>query len=67
MVSLAIHGGAMRWALKALLIQTHKGQHGTMCWPQQVQCQKVINALEAVTIAVEMMENEPLFNAGIGL
>ena len=25
-----------------------------------------IDALEAVTIAVEMMENEPLFNAGIG-
>ena len=25
-----------------------------------------IDALEAVTIAVEMLENEPLFNAGIG-
>ena len=25
-----------------------------------------INALEAVTLAVEAMENEPLFNAGIG-
>jgi beta-aspartyl-peptidase (threonine type) len=25
-----------------------------------------LNAIEAVTIAVEMMENEPLFNAGIG-
>ena len=69
MVSLAIHGGAGGdgpW----------KGP--TDLDPQRIACmQSVLNtvgtmleggvdALEAVTIAVEMMENEPLFNAGIG-
>ena len=69
MVSLAIHGGAGGdgpW----------KGP--TDLDPQRIACmQSVLTtvgsmlesglyALEAVTIAVEMMENEPLFNAGIG-
>ena len=69
MVSLAIHGGAGGdgpW----------KGP--TDLDPQRIACMQSvlttvgsmlengIDALEAVTIAVEMMENEPLFNAGIG-
>ncbi|MGB1689581.1 MAG: isoaspartyl peptidase/L-asparaginase family protein [Candidatus Poseidoniaceae archaeon] len=69
MVSLAIHGGAGGdgpW----------KGP--TDLDPQRIACmhnvlstvgsmlENGIDALEAVTIAVEMMENEPLFNAGIG-
>ena len=69
MVSLAIHGGAGGdgpW----------KGP--TDLDPQRVTCMQSVlttvgsmlengvDALEAVTIAVEMMENEPLFNAGIG-
>jgi len=68
-VSLAIHGGAGGdgpW----------KGP--TDLDPQRIACmqsvlttvgsmlQDGIDALEAVTIAVEMLENEPLFNAGIG-
>ena len=68
-VSLAIHGGAGGdgpW----------KGP--TDLDPQRIACMQSvlttvgsmlengIDALEAVTIAVEMMENEPLFNAGIG-
>ena len=67
--SLAIHGGAGGdgpW----------KGP--TDLDPQRIACMQSvlttvgsmlengIDALEAVTIAVEMMENEPLFNAGIG-
>ena len=69
MVSLAIHGGAGGdgpW----------KGP--TDLDPQRVACMHNVlvtvgsmldsglDSLEAVTIAVEMMENEPLFNAGIG-
>ncbi len=69
MVGLAIHGGAGGdgpW----------KGP--TDLDPQRIACmhnvlstvgsllESGIDALEAVTIAVEMMENEPLFNAGIG-
>ena len=69
MVGLAIHGGAGGdgpW----------KGP--TDLDPQRVACMQSVlttvgsmlengvDALEAVTIAVEMMENEPLFNAGIG-
>lgn len=69
MVSLAIHGGAGGdgpW----------KGP--TDLDPQRIACmhnvlstvgsmlESGMDALEAVTIAVEMMENEPLFNAGIG-
>lgn len=69
MVGLAIHGGAGGdgpW----------KGP--TDLDPQRIACmhnvlstvgsllESGIEALEAVTIAVEMMENEPLFNAGIG-
>ena len=69
MVGLAIHGGAGGdgpW----------KGP--TDLDPQRIACmhnvlatvgsmlEDGIDALEAVTIAVEMMENEPLFNAGIG-
>ena len=69
MVGLAIHGGAGGdgpW----------KGP--TDLDPQRIACMQSvlttvgsmlengIDALEAVTIAVEMMENEPLFNAGIG-
>ncbi len=69
MVSLAIHGGAGGdgpW----------KGP--TNLDPQRIACMQSvlttvgsmledgIDALEAVTIAVEMLENEPLFNAGIG-
>ena len=69
MVSLAIHGGAGGdgpW----------KGP--TDLDPQRIACmhnvlatvgsmlENGLDALEAVTIAVEMMENEPLFNAGIG-
>ena len=69
MVSLAIHGGAGGdgpW----------KGP--TDLDPQRIACMQSVlttvgsmlesglDALEAVTIAVEMMENEPLFNAGIG-
>ena len=69
MVSLAIHGGAGGdgpW----------KGP--TDLDPQRIACMQSvlttvgsmledgIDALEAVTIAVEMLENEPLFNAGIG-
>ena len=68
-VGLAIHGGAGGdgpW----------KGP--TDLDPQRIACMQSvlttvgsmlengIDALEAVTIAVEMMENEPLFNAGIG-
>ena len=68
-VSLAIHGGAGGdgpW----------KGP--TDLDPQRIACmhnvlstvgsmlESGMDALEAVTIAVEMMENEPLFNAGIG-
>ncbi len=68
-VSLAIHGGAGGdgpW----------KGP--TDLDPQRIACMQSvlttvgsmledgIDALEAVTIAVEMLENEPLFNAGIG-
>ena len=68
-VSLAIHGGAGGdgpW----------KGP--TDLDPQRIACMQSvlttvgsmleggIDALEAVTIAVEMMEDEPLFNAGIG-
>ena len=68
-VSLATHGGAGGdgpW----------KGP--TDLDPQRIACMQSvlttvgsmlengIDALEAVTIAVEMMENEPLFNAGIG-
>ena len=69
MVGLAIHGGAGGdgpW----------KGP--TDLDPQRIACmhnvlstvgsmlESGIDALEAVTIAVEMMESEPLFNAGIG-
>ena len=69
MVGLAIHGGAGgdgSW----------KGP--TDLDPQRIACmhnvlstvgsmlESGLDALEAVTIAVEMMENEPLFNAGIG-
>ena len=69
MVGLAIHGGAGGdgpW----------KGP--TDLDPQRIACmhnvlatvgsmlENGVDALEAVTIAVEMMENEPLFNAGIG-
>ena len=69
LVSLAIHGGAGGdgpW----------KGP--TDLDPQRIACMQSvlttvgsmledgIDALEAVTIAVEMLENEPLFNAGIG-
>jgi len=69
MFGLAIHGGAGGdgpW----------KGP--TDLDPQRIACmhnvlstvgsmlESGLNALEAVTIAVEMMENEPLFNAGIG-
>ncbi|MAI04471.1 MAG: beta-aspartyl-peptidase [Euryarchaeota archaeon] len=69
MVKLAIHGGAGGdgpW----------KGP--TDLDPQRIACmhnvlstvgsmlENGLDALEAVTIAVEMMENEPLFNAGIG-
>ena len=69
MVGLAIHGGAGGdgpW----------KGP--TDLDPQRIACmhnvlstvgsmlESGIDALEAVTIAVEMMENESLFNAGIG-
>jgi len=69
MVGLAIHGGAGGdgpW----------KGP--TDLDPQRIACmhnvlstvgsmlESGLDALEAVTIAVEMMENEPLFNAGIG-
>ena len=69
MVGLAIHGGAGGdgpW----------KGP--TDLDPQRIACmhnvlstvgsmlESGVDALEAVTIAVEMMENEPLFNAGIG-
>ena len=69
MVSLAIHGGAGGdgpW----------KGP--TDLDPQRIACMQNVlstvgsmlesglDALEAVTIAVEMMEDEPLFNAGIG-
>lgn len=69
MVGLAIHGGAGGdgpW----------KGP--TDLDPQRIACmhsvlstvgsmlESGIDALDAVTIAVEMMENEPLFNAGIG-
>ena len=69
MVGLAIHGGAGGdgpW----------KGP--TDLDPQRIACmhnvlatvgsmlENGLDALEAVTIAVEMMENEPLFNAGIG-
>ena len=69
MVRLAIHGGAGGdgpW----------KGP--TDLDPQRIACMQNVlstvgsmlenglDALEAVTIAVEMMENEPLFNAGIG-
>ena len=69
MVGLAIHGGAGGdgpW----------KGP--TDLDPQRIACmhnvlstvgsmlESGMDALEAVTIAVEMMENEPLFNAGIG-
>ena len=68
-VGLAIHGGAGGdgpW----------KGP--TDLDPQRIACmhnvlstvgsmlESGMDALEAVTIAVEMMENEPLFNAGIG-
>ena len=69
MVGLAIHGGAGGdgpW----------KGP--TDLDPQRIACmhnvlstvgsmlESGMDAIEAVTIAVEMMENEPLFNAGIG-
>ena len=69
MVRLAIHGGAGGdgpW----------KGP--TDLDPQRVACmhnvlstvgsmlESGIDAIEAVTLAVEMMEDEPLFNAGIG-
>ena len=69
MVGLAIHGGAGGdgpW----------KGPSDLD--PQRIACmhnvlstvgsmlESGLDALEAVTIAVEMMENEPLFNAGIG-
>ena len=69
MASLAIHGGAGGdgpW----------KGP--TDLDPQRIACmhnvlstvgsmlESGVDALEAVTIAVEMMENEPLFNAGVG-
>lgn len=69
MVGLAIHGGAGGdgpW----------KGP--TDLDPQRIACmhnvlstvgsmlESGLDALEAVTIAVEMMEDEPLFNAGIG-
>ena len=69
MVKLAIHGGAGGdgpW----------KGP--TDLDPQRIACmhnvlstvgsmlESGINALEAVTVAVEMLEDEPLFNAGVG-
>ncbi len=69
MIRLAIHGGAGGdgpW----------KGP--TYLDPQRVTCmqnvlatvgsmlESGIDALEAVTVAVEMLEDEPLFNAGIG-
>ena len=69
MVGLAIHGGAGGdgpW------------EGPTDLDPQRIACMQSVlttvgsmlesgmDAIEAVTIAVEMMENEPLFNAGIG-
>ena len=70
MVVLAVHGGAGGdgpW----------RGM--TDADPQRVACMEallndlgerlqagVLDALEAVTLAVEAMENEPLFNAGLG-
>ena len=69
MVGLAIHGGAGG---------DGPGKGPTDLDPQRIACMQSvlttvgsmlvngIDALEAVTIAVEMMENEPLFNAGIG-
>ena len=68
-VGLAIHGGAGGdgpW------------EGPTDLDPQRIACMQSVlttvgsmlesgmDAIEAVTIAVEMMENEPLFNAGIG-
>jgi beta-aspartyl-peptidase (threonine type) len=68
-VSLAIHGGAGGdgpWKgptdldpLRIACMQSVLTTVGSML-------ENGIDALEAVTIAVEMMENEPLFNAGIG-
>lgn len=69
MVALAIHGGAGGdgpWKGP-----TNLDPHRIACMHKVLSTvgemlEDGIDALDAVTIAVEMLENEPLFNAGIG-
>ena len=69
MVALAIHGGAGGdgpWKGP-----TNLDPHRIACMDKVLSTvgemlEDGIDALDAVTIAVEMLENEPLFNAGIG-
>ena len=70
MTSLAIHGGAGGdgpWrGLTSLDPERIRCMHHVLQSIGDALDSGSIDALEAVTMAVELMENEPLFNAGIG-
>lgn len=70
MTILAIHGGAGgdgSWrGLTSLDPERIRCMHHVLHSIGNALDSGSIDALEAVTIAVELMENEPLFNAGIG-
>ena len=67
---LAIHGGAGgdgEWrGLTSLDPKRIQCMHHVLEYIGNALASGTIDALEAVTQAVELMENEPLFNAGIG-
>ena len=70
MTILAIHGGAGGdgpWrGLTSLDPERIRSMHHVLQSIGDALDSGSIDALEAVTMAVELMENEPLFNAGIG-
>ena len=70
MTILAIHGGAGgdgSWrGLTSLDPERIRCMHNVLQSIGDALDSGSIDALEAVTMAVELMENEPLFNAGIG-
>ena len=70
MTILAIHGGAggdgLWRGLTSLDPERIRCMHNVLQSIGDALNSGSIDALEAVTMAVELMENEPLFNAGIG-